>query len=63
MKFSCIEINCKEVVKVYVDGSRAVTTEHLENPSELWRQLSYKGILKKLKDKGRAWPFYTATKS
>jgi hypothetical protein len=26
MKFSCIEINCKEVVKVYVDGGRAVTT-------------------------------------
>jgi hypothetical protein len=37
--------------------------EHLENPSELWRQLSYKGILEKLKDKGRAWPFYIATKS
>jgi len=26
VSFSRIEINCKEVVKVYVDGGRAVTT-------------------------------------
>jgi hypothetical protein len=24
--------------------------------------ISYKGILEKLKEKGRAWPFYTTTK-
>ncbi len=30
MKFSCIEINCKEVVKVYVDGGRAVTTVSIQ---------------------------------
>jgi hypothetical protein len=36
--------------------------EHLKNLSRLWRQLSYKGILEKLKEKGRVWPFYTTTK-
>ncbi len=26
MKFSCIELNCKEGMKMYVDGGRVVTT-------------------------------------
>ncbi len=30
MKFSCIELNCKEGMKMYVDGGRVVTTVSIQ---------------------------------
>ncbi len=30
MKFSCIELNCKEGMKMYVDGGRVSTTVSIQ---------------------------------
>ncbi len=48
---------------MYVDGGRVVATVSIQKiQSDYGGNSPDKGILKKLKEKGRAWPFYTATK-
>ncbi len=48
---------------MYVDGGRVVTTMNIQKIlSDYGNNSLDKGILEKLKEKGKAWPFYTATK-
>jgi hypothetical protein len=58
-----IELQRRNEHVMYVDGGRVVATLSIYKIQyDYGGNSPNKGIIEKLKEKGRAWPFYTATK-
>ncbi len=53
MKFSCIELNCKEGMKMYVDSGRVVTTVSIQKIQVDYGDNSHTRNFRKTKGEGK----------